>query len=74
MRNYKNRSNFQHLLRDELKFWEETISSNISCERYVGRVKTGIENKQVLDNQNVDEKVKTYICIIYTSYELFIML
>ena len=49
------------LLTDELKFWEETMSSNISCERYVGKVKNVIENKQVLDNQNVDERVKNLI-------------
>ena len=42
-------------------FWNVTMNSNRSCERYVGRVKNIIEKGQIKDDDNADQRIKSMI-------------
>ena len=44
-----------------VNFWRAAANSNRSCERYIGRAKNILENKQLADNNRTDERIKNII-------------
>lgn len=45
----------------DFSFWQVTMSSNRSCERYIGKVKNISEKKQVRDDEFVEKRVKAVV-------------
>lgn len=45
----------------DFDFWPHTMSSNVVCERYIGRVKSSFDNGQINDDENVDDRLKAVI-------------
>ena len=45
----------------DFNFWKITMNSNRSCERYIGRMKNIIEGKQIVEDENTDERIKSMI-------------
>ena len=43
------------------EFWSPAMNHNRSCERYVGRAKNVLENKQLRDNENIDMRVASMV-------------
>ena len=47
-------------------FWRACMNSNMSCERYVGRIKIALQKKKVRDiGSDVDERLRGYISLAY---------
>ena len=42
-------------------FWKVTMSSNRSCERYIGQMKNILEGKQIRDDKDIDHRIKNMI-------------
>lgn len=49
-------------------FWRACMNSNLSCERYVGRVKIILQSGKLKDTPNVDRRIRGYINLAYDTF------
>ena len=51
------------------EFWRACMNTNLSCERYVGRIKIALQKGKVKDSgDNVDKRLLGYLSLAYDLY------